>query len=69
MESVEERYILGIDGAIIEEYTMTSEDAIDPMNSLDPFNINVKKEFKTYIQPILNRSRGDSEKIMSEHGE
>lgn len=65
-EVVEERYILSFDGSVIDEFTMTSDEEIDPANKLDPFNIDTKKEFKTYIQPILNANKGDNEKIMEE---
>lgn len=66
MEVVEERYILSFDGTVLDEYTMTSDQEVDPTNKLDPFNIDVKKEFKTYIQPIMNANKGDAEMIMSE---
>lgn len=59
-----ERYLINFNGEIIE--TRTSDQGIDPADKLDPFNIDVKKEYKTYVQPILNSHKGDIPRIMEE---
>ena len=60
---VKRRITIDFNGEILSD--LGSTDAIDPQNKLDAFNINIRKEYSRYIKPIMNKNKGDDEKIKS----
>ena len=60
-EYVKRRITINYRGEIVSD--KTSEDEIDPLDKLDAFNINIRKEYSRYVKPIMNKYKGDPEKI------
>jgi Na+-transporting NADH:ubiquinone oxidoreductase subunit C len=58
---VKRRITINYNGEIVSD--KTSEDAIDPTDKLDAFNINLRKEYSKYVKPIMNTYKGDDAKI------
>jgi Na+-transporting NADH:ubiquinone oxidoreductase subunit C len=54
---VVKRISINYAGEIVTE--LTSQDSINPANKLDPFNIDVKKEYKNKIQKKVNKNKKD----------
>jgi|GEM_PF-13254 len=55
------RITINYKGEIVSD--KTAEDAIDPLDKLDAFNINIRKEYSRYVKPIMNKHKGDAAKI------
>ena len=60
-EFITKRITINYKGEIVSE--KTAADAIDPMDKLDAFNINIRKEYSRYVKPIMNQNKGDQAKI------
>ncbi len=60
-EFITRRITINYKGEIVSD--KTSEDAIDPQDKLDAFNINIRKEYSRYVKPIMNKNKGDETKI------
>ncbi len=58
---VKRRITINYKGEIVSD--KTSDDAIDPLDKLDAFNIDIRKEYSRYVKPIMNKHKGDKEKI------
>jgi Na+-transporting NADH:ubiquinone oxidoreductase subunit C len=58
---IKRRITINYKGEIVSD--KTSEDAIDPLDKLDAFNINIRKEYSRYVKPIMNKYKGDDAKI------
>lgn len=58
---VKRRITINYKGEIVSD--KTSEDAIDPLDKLEAFNINIRKEYSRYVKPIMNKNKGDAAKI------
>lgn len=58
---VKRRITINYNGDIISD--KTSEDAIDPQDKTDAFNIDLRKEYSKYVKPIMNKNKGDNDKI------
>lgn len=63
---VKRRITINYNGEIVSD--KTSEDAIDPTDKLDAFNINLRKEYSKYVKPIMNTYKGDDAKIQEALG-
>ncbi|MBV6484878.1 MAG: Na(+)-translocating NADH-quinone reductase subunit C [Flavobacteriales bacterium] len=61
---VKRRITINYKGEIISD--KTSSDAIDPKDKLDAFNIEIRKEYSKFVKPIMNKYKGDNEKIKEE---
>lgn len=61
---VKKRITINYNGDILSE--KTSEDAIDPKDKLDAFNIDLRKEYSKFVKPIINQYKGDDAKIKEE---
>lgn len=60
-EFITRRITINYKGEIVSN--KTSEDEIDPLDKLDAFNINIRKEYSRYVKPIMNQYKGDDSKI------
>ena len=58
---VKRRITINYKGEILSD--KTAEDAIDPQDKLDAFNINLRKEYSRYVKPILSKNKGNDEAI------
>ncbi len=58
---VKRRITINYRGEIVSDKTF--EDAIDPLDKLEAFNINIRKEYSRYVKPIMNKHKGDAAKI------
>lgn len=58
---VKRRITINYKGEIVSD--KTSEDAIDPMDKLDAFNINLRKEYSKDVKKIMNQNKGNDEAI------
>ena len=56
---VVERLILDYEGNIIEGTKLTNETAVDIKNTKDAFAVDLKKEYKKFVQPLTNKFEGD----------
>jgi Na+-transporting NADH:ubiquinone oxidoreductase subunit C len=56
---VVERLILDYEGNIIEGTKLTNETAVDIKNKKDAFAVDLKKEYKKFVQPLTNKFQGD----------
>lgn len=61
---VKRRITINYNGEILSD--KSAEDEIDPLDKLDAFNIDLRKEYSRYVKPIMNKYKGDDEKIASE---
>ncbi|NQX98587.1 MAG: FMN-binding protein, partial [Flavobacteriales bacterium] len=64
---VKRRITISYSGEIVSD--KTAEDAIDPQDKLDAFNINLRKEYSRIVKPLKNKYKGDDaglEKALSE---
>ncbi len=61
---VKRRITINYNGEILSD--KTSEDPIDPLDKLDAFNIDLRKEYSRYVKPIMSKYKGDEEKIKEE---
>ncbi len=61
---VKRRLTINYKGEIISD--KTAADAIDPKDKLDAFNIEIRKEYSKFVKPIMNKFKGDKEKIKEE---
>ena len=61
-EKVMQRIILDGNGNVVE--TLTKDDPITPGNKKDAFNIDVQKDYKTYVKPLLSKYKGDAEGLL-----
>lgn len=60
---IKRRLTINYKGEILSD--KTSEDPIDPQDKLDAFNIDLRKEYKNYVKPIMNKNKGNAEAIQS----
>ncbi len=60
-EFITRRVTINYSGEIISD--KTAADAIDPLDKLDAFNIDLRKEYSRYVKPIMSKNKGDDEKI------
>ncbi|MGB0881801.1 MAG: NADH:ubiquinone reductase (Na(+)-transporting) subunit C [Vicingaceae bacterium] len=60
-EFIVRRITINYDGEILSD--KTAEDAIDPQDKLDAFNIDLRKEYSRYVKPIMSKHKGDDEAI------
>lgn len=58
---VKRRITINYKGEIVSD--KTSEDAIDPQDKTDAFNIDLRKEYSKFVKPIMNKHKGDNDKI------
>jgi Na+-transporting NADH:ubiquinone oxidoreductase subunit C len=58
---VKRRITINYKGEIVSD--KTAEDAIDPLDKLDAFNINLRKEYSRYVKPILSKNKGNAAAI------
>ncbi len=65
-EFIKRRVTINYNGEIVSD--KTAEDAIDPTDKLDAFNINLRKEYSRYVKPIMNTYKGDDAKIQEALG-
>ena len=56
---VKRRITINYKGEIISD--KAAEDAIDPLDKADAFNINIRKEYSRYVKPIMNQHKGDDD--------
>lgn len=63
---VKRRITINYKGDILSD--KTSEDAIDPLDKLDAFNVDLRKEYSRYVKPIMNQYKGDDAKIQEALG-
>jgi len=63
---VKRRITINYKGEILSD--KTAADAIDPQDKLDAFNIDIRKEYSKFVKPIMNKYKGDNEKIKEELG-
>lgn len=61
---VKRRITINYNGEILSDKTST--DAIDPLDKLDAFNIDLRKEYSKFVKPIMNKYKGENEKIKEE---
>jgi Na+-transporting NADH:ubiquinone oxidoreductase subunit C len=60
---VKRRITINYNGEIISD--KTKDDAIDPQDKLDAFNIDLRKEYSRFVKPIMNRNKGNDQAIIS----
>lgn len=58
---VKRRITINYKGDIVSD--KSSDDAIDPMDKLDAFNVDLRKEYSRYVKPIMNQYKGDDAKV------
>ena len=58
---VKRRITLDYAGNIVSD--KTGEEEIDPNDKLDAFNIDIRKEYKNFVKPILSANKGNKEAI------
>ena len=58
---VKRRITINYKGEILSD--KTAADAIDPLDKLDAFNINLRKEYSRFVKPILRANKGNDEAI------
>lgn len=58
---VKRRITINYAGEIVSD--KTAEDAIDPQDKLDAFNVNLRKEYSKFVKPIMNQYKGDDAAI------
>jgi Na+-transporting NADH:ubiquinone oxidoreductase subunit C len=58
---VKRRITINYKGEVVSD--KAAEDAIDPMDKLDAFNIDLRKEYSKYVKPIMSKNKGDDEAI------
>ena len=56
---VVERLILDYEGNIIEGTRLTNETPVDIKSAKDAFAVDLKKEYKKFVQPLTNKFQGD----------
>lgn len=60
---VKRRITINYKGEILSD--KTAEDAINPQDKLDAFNIDLRKEYSRFVKPILSKNKGNDEAIKS----
>ncbi len=58
---VKRRITINYNGEILSDKSV--EDAIDPLDKLDAFNIDLRKEYSRYVKPIMSKNKGDDAAI------
>lgn len=58
---VKRRVTINFKGEILSD--KSASDAIDPQDKLDAFNIDLRKEYKNFVKPIMNQNKGNDEAI------
>ena len=58
---VKRRITINFKGEILSD--KTAADAIDPLDKLDAFNIDLRKEYSRFVKPIMNQNKGNDEAI------
>lgn len=61
---VKRRITINYKGEILSDKLST--DAIDSKDKLDAFNIDLRKEYSKFVKPIMNKYKGDKERIKEE---
>ncbi len=61
---VKRRITINYKGEILSDKLST--DAIDSKDKLDAFNIDLRKEYSKFVKPIMNKYKGDKDKIKEE---
>ena len=61
---IKRRITISYNGEIMSD--KTDADAIDAQDKLDAFNIDLRKEYSNIIKPIMNKNKGNSDKIKEE---
>lgn len=61
---VKRRITINYKGEILSDKLST--DAIDSKDELDAFNIDLRKEYSKFVKPIMNKYKGDKNKISEE---
>lgn len=60
-EYVTRRVSVDYNGNVLKE--MDGSEEIDPLDKQDPFNIDVKKDYRSFVKKIVKESGGDAEVI------
>ncbi|MEJ6735977.1 MAG: NADH:ubiquinone reductase (Na(+)-transporting) subunit C [Flavobacteriales bacterium] len=60
---VKRRITINYKGEILSD--KTAADAIDPLDKLDAFNIDIRKEYSRFVKPIMSQNKGNDEAIAS----
>lgn len=58
------RITINYNGDILSDKSVN--DAIDPKDKLDAFNIDLRKEYSKFIKPIMNKAKGDANILVEE---
>lgn len=58
---VKRRITINYNGEILSDKSST--DPINPLDKLDAFNIDLRKEYSKFVKPIMNKYKGDDAKI------
>ena len=61
---ITQRITINYNGEILSDKSVN--DPIDPKDKLDAFNIDLRKEYSKFVKPIMNKFKGDKEKINEE---
>ncbi|MCB0401441.1 MAG: NADH:ubiquinone reductase (Na(+)-transporting) subunit C [Flavobacteriales bacterium] len=61
---VKRRITINYKGEILSD--KSADEAIDPQDKLDAFNIDLRKEYSMYVKPIMSQYKGDDAKIDAE---
>jgi len=59
-EYVKERMVLDVKGEVVS----TMDGAVDPQNTIDPFNIDVQKEYKQKISKLVQAYKNDRKVLL-----
>ena len=60
---VKRRITINYKGEILSDKSAT--DAIDPLDKLDAFNIDIRKEYSRFVKPIMSQNKGNDKAIAS----
>lgn len=63
---IKRRITINYNGEIVSD--KSSEEAIDPTDKLDAFNIDLRKEYSKFVKPIMNTFKGDDAKTQEALG-
>jgi len=58
---VKRRITINYNGEIVSD--KTADDAIEPLDKLDAFNINLRKEYSRFVKPIMSKNKGNDAAI------
>lgn len=61
---VKRRITINYKGDILSD--KSADQAIDSKDELDAFNIDLRKEYSKFVKPIMNKYKGDKERIKEE---